>query len=218
MQSKHFFSFRPISNTAFHRVTAKEYFLPRWKGLPNYTKSQSDLSLTLTTCFAPQVSYIISGQRVNAELIEYQILCCRAHTSGQVIFFLSSAFCLLHCVYLYPRVRPYPKTLVSRFMVVPVNESCSGFDCCSTRNGSPGTRTSCRASPWTAPSLWCTSHCPPAATRTQRYVRSTHSPVLGSTKKTAHPGPQLPTAHTRTHITYDSSEALNSISSNPTQL
>lgn len=30
-----------------------------------------------------KVSYIISGQRVNAELIEYQILCCRAHSSGQ---------------------------------------------------------------------------------------------------------------------------------------
>uniref|UniRef100_A0A0A9G4S1 DUF547 domain-containing protein n=1 Tax=Arundo donax TaxID=35708 RepID=A0A0A9G4S1_ARUDO len=30
-----------------------------------------------------KVSYIISGQRVNAELIEYHILCCRAHASGQ---------------------------------------------------------------------------------------------------------------------------------------
>ncbi|CAN6290159.1 unnamed protein product [Urochloa humidicola] len=30
-----------------------------------------------------KVSYIISSQRVNAELIEYQILCCRAHSSGQ---------------------------------------------------------------------------------------------------------------------------------------
>ncbi|TVU47848.1 hypothetical protein EJB05_07462, partial [Eragrostis curvula] len=30
-----------------------------------------------------KVSYVISGQRVNAELIEYQILCCRAHSSGQ---------------------------------------------------------------------------------------------------------------------------------------
>lgn len=30
-----------------------------------------------------KVSYIVSGQRVNAELIEYQILCCRAHSSGQ---------------------------------------------------------------------------------------------------------------------------------------
>ncbi|XP_062210432.1 uncharacterized protein LOC133911947 [Phragmites australis] len=30
-----------------------------------------------------KVSYIISGQRVNMELIEYQILCCRAHSSGQ---------------------------------------------------------------------------------------------------------------------------------------
>ncbi|XP_066354677.1 uncharacterized protein [Miscanthus floridulus] len=30
-----------------------------------------------------KVSYIISGQRVNAELIECQILCCRAHSSGQ---------------------------------------------------------------------------------------------------------------------------------------
>ncbi|KAK3147927.1 hypothetical protein QOZ80_3BG0288450 [Eleusine coracana subsp. coracana] len=30
-----------------------------------------------------KVSYVISGQRINAELIEYQILCCRAHSSGQ---------------------------------------------------------------------------------------------------------------------------------------
>uniref|UniRef100_A0A0A9EZJ3 DUF547 domain-containing protein n=1 Tax=Arundo donax TaxID=35708 RepID=A0A0A9EZJ3_ARUDO len=30
-----------------------------------------------------KVSYIVCGQRVNAELIEYQILCCRAHSSGQ---------------------------------------------------------------------------------------------------------------------------------------
>ncbi|KAG2553637.1 hypothetical protein PVAP13_9KG538326 [Panicum virgatum] len=30
-----------------------------------------------------KVSYNISGQRVNAELIEYQILCCRSHSSGQ---------------------------------------------------------------------------------------------------------------------------------------
>lgn len=30
-----------------------------------------------------KISYIVSGQRVNAELIAYQILCCRAHSSGQ---------------------------------------------------------------------------------------------------------------------------------------
>ncbi|KAF7054827.1 hypothetical protein CFC21_062442 [Triticum aestivum] len=41
-------------------------------------------NFNLANIFAPQVSYIISGQRVNAELIEYQILCCRVHSSGQV--------------------------------------------------------------------------------------------------------------------------------------
>uniref|UniRef100_A0ACD5XMU8 Uncharacterized protein n=1 Tax=Avena sativa TaxID=4498 RepID=A0ACD5XMU8_AVESA len=45
-----------------------------------------------------KVSYIIGGQKVNVELIEYQILCCRVHSSGQWFRLL-----------LYPRWKPRDK-------------------------------------------------------------------------------------------------------------
>uniref|UniRef100_A0A453IKX7 Uncharacterized protein n=1 Tax=Aegilops tauschii subsp. strangulata TaxID=200361 RepID=A0A453IKX7_AEGTS len=44
---------------------------------------------------------------------------------------------------------------------------CSGSGCSCTRDGSPETRMSCRGSPSTGPSLWCTSRSPPEATRIQ---------------------------------------------------
>ncbi|KAI4993448.1 hypothetical protein ZWY2020_007761 [Hordeum vulgare] len=53
-----------------------------------------------------KVSYIISGQRVNAELIEYQILCCRVHSSGQWFRLL-----------LYPRWKPRDKDDLQGFAV-----------------------------------------------------------------------------------------------------
>ncbi|KAM3229986.1 hypothetical protein ACQJBY_060662 [Aegilops geniculata] len=53
-----------------------------------------------------KVSYIISGQRVNAELIEYQILCCRVHSSGQWFRLL-----------LYPRWKPRDKDELQGFAV-----------------------------------------------------------------------------------------------------
>ncbi|XP_062216325.1 uncharacterized protein LOC133916600 isoform X2 [Phragmites australis] len=53
-----------------------------------------------------KVSYIISGQRVNAELIEYQILCCRAHSSGQWLRLL-----------LYPRWKSRDKDELQGFAV-----------------------------------------------------------------------------------------------------
>lgn len=53
-----------------------------------------------------KVSYIISGQRVNAELIEYQILCCRVHSSGQWFRLL-----------LYPKWKPKDKEELQGFAV-----------------------------------------------------------------------------------------------------
>ncbi|KAF7041643.1 hypothetical protein CFC21_051410 [Triticum aestivum] len=53
-----------------------------------------------------KVSYIINGQRVNAELIEYQILCCRVHSSGQWFRLL-----------LYPRWKPRDKDELQGFAV-----------------------------------------------------------------------------------------------------
>lgn len=85
-----FFIYRLILNMAFHKVTAREYCLPRWKTFQIAVFFWTEwhcqflklyfIHLFLTT----QVSYVISGQRINAELIEYQILSCRAHSSGQV--------------------------------------------------------------------------------------------------------------------------------------
>lgn len=53
-----------------------------------------------------KVSYIISGQKVNVELIEYQILCCRVHSSGQWFRLL-----------LYPRWKPRDKDELQGFAI-----------------------------------------------------------------------------------------------------
>lgn len=53
-----------------------------------------------------KVSYIISGQTVNVELIEYQILCCRVHSSGQWLRLL-----------LYPKWKPKDREELQGFAV-----------------------------------------------------------------------------------------------------
>ncbi|KAL6867567.1 hypothetical protein ACP4OV_015591 [Aristida adscensionis] len=53
-----------------------------------------------------KVSYIIGGLRVNSELIRYQILCCRAHSSGQWLRLL-----------LYPRWKSRDKDELQGFAV-----------------------------------------------------------------------------------------------------